>query len=278
MHHGNQLLTTVTVIALAPAAVACGEDAHAPGADDTPSVWIERTFESYPSTVALREDCASWDDCAEDLSPRSIFLDASVAYDAAGLTRSMRYDWIDQGCRPIAVGRGIRLPCCSQEAWVELVLRWSTTFTVRDPACPSPEHYLLSGDVYPPGNDRWGLSWAQGIRLESPLGPWDARSDSTWTSSAGRDERAYFDEQWHVVRVHWRHSSQFNRVGSMRLWVDGELLIAVDSLNTGDQTHVRDGTRLWGLLLGGSKDQGVNSGTESLWIGRVRVWNADPGW
>jgi hypothetical protein len=274
----SQVLTAIAVVALGPITVACGDGAQAPPTDSTPSVWIQRTFESYASTAELQGDCASWDDCAEDLSPQSIFLDVSVAYGAAGLTRSMRYDWTDQGCQPIAVGRGIRLPCCSQEAWVELVVRWSTNFSVRDPACPPPDHRLLLGQVYPPGNDPWALSGAQGIRLESPLSPWDAPSDSTWTSSAGRDERAYFDEQWHVVRVHWRHSRQYDRAGSMQLWVDGELLIAQDSMNTGDRTQVRDGTRLWGLLLGRSKDQGVNSGTESLWIGRVRVWDTDPGW
>jgi hypothetical protein len=32
------------------------------------------------------------------------------------------------------------------------------------------------------------------------------------------------------------------------------------------------------ILFGRNKDKGQNTGTESIWVGRCRVYTVDPGW
>jgi len=36
--------------------------------------------------------------------------------------------------------------------------------------------------------------------------------------------------------------------------------------------------QIYSLALGRNLDQGIPSGTMSLWWGRVRAWNQNPGW
>jgi hypothetical protein len=92
----------------------------------------------------------------------------------------------------------------------------------------------------------------------------------------------YFDEQWHVLRLHAKNSTDVNTYDArMRLWMDGVLLYDSEQLRQqygapGFSTN--DGATIRAILLGRNKDKGLNIGTESVWIGRVRAWRQDPGW
>jgi hypothetical protein len=92
----------------------------------------------------------------------------------------------------------------------------------------------------------------------------------------------YFDEEWHVLRLHAKHSSSPDAFdGRMRLWLDYNLLY--DSKQLTDQFGApgfatKAGARIRAILIGRNKDKGLDKGTESVWIGRVRAWKEDPGW
>ena len=92
----------------------------------------------------------------------------------------------------------------------------------------------------------------------------------------------YFDEQWHLLRLHAKHSTDANTYDArMRLWMDDVLLYDSEQLRQqygapGFSTN--DGARIRAILIGRNKDKGLDNGTESMWIGRVRAWRTDPGW
>lgn len=248
------------------------------------------TFEQYGSTDDLRQDCAVFQDCLEDLGlagPQGgIYLDEGVGYSAAGLTKSMRYDWVDQGCTSISRGRGVALPSDREEVWFELVVRWSTNFTSDNPDCPPADWKSYFGQVVPDGSGRFQLKWTRDVRMAAPRGDVDPTSVSVLgnavnnTSSDpvkarvrfGLNPADYFDEQWHVIRVHWKAASTAGSDdGMMELWVDGVYMGGLADFETNDVS-------LRALLLGRNKDKGVDSGVESYWLGRLRIWNQDPGW
>jgi hypothetical protein len=92
----------------------------------------------------------------------------------------------------------------------------------------------------------------------------------------------YFDGQWHVLRLHAKHSSDSKTYDArMRLWIDGVLIYDTDEMQRvagAPGFATLDNTRIRAILLGRNKDKGLDSGTESMWIGRVRAYKTDPGW
>lgn len=239
------------------------------------STFAALTFENYASTEDLRASDEDFMGGSEDLNVNKIFLDKDAGYD--GLTRSMRYDWVDQGTGSVSIGRGVMLPEPRTELWVELAIKWSSNFTTCNPADPPCDHKTFFLQVWPDLNGRWEVHFGGGgaagptawITMNGPKGDKEAAD----FGSTGRAANDYFDDQWHVVRLHVRHSTDVNsRNGLMELWVDGELLKKVTNFSTNDGTQVR------AILLGRNKDKGLDSGTESMWIGGVKAWDFDPGW
>ncbi len=234
--------------------------------------WFEQNFEVYGSTDELRGDCARWFNCSEDLGKDGIFLDGDVAYTEGGLTRSMRYEWVNQGCSSVNRGRGLQLPEPTRELWVEIVVRWSENYTAANAACPPPAHKLIFGQVEPDGNFRWALLWhATGGNqvLESPRNP----EGESIQEVTGEPSARYHDGAWHILRMQWRHSSdEATRDAVFRFWIDRQLIHTMDGFAT------KKGLATRAVLIGRNKDKGQDSGVESLWIGRIRVWNTDPGW
>ncbi len=237
------------------------------------NAWLVRTFDSYSSTQEFLSDCASWL-CNEELGTQLIFLDPSVGYEAEGLKQSMRYDFIDQGCGSVSRGRVLRLPTLAKELWIEQVMRFSRNFTSQNDACPPADWKTTLVHVNPDGNFRWDFHLSRGVFLNSPLGDNAAiGGDPLVFVFCGVSEFQYFDEQWHVVRIHFRHSTTASsRDGVMEAWIDGQYLCGRNDINT------NEGTAMDWIVLGANKDKGQNQGTESLWIGRVSVFNEDPGW
>lgn len=282
-----------------PQGSVAGDGGLIPGPVEADTSWnggIEVDLESFSSTEQLRADRSVF--AVENLGLDHVFLDSDVAFTEGGLTRSMRYDWTDQGTKAISVGRGIRLPSPVPELWVEVAIRWSPNFTSCNPAKPPCDHKTLFLQVTPDMNGRWEVHFGGGAGETGPeanvtMGAASGRveddpDDSRWYLSdlpwprpyVGANQ--YYDGQWHVIRLHAKHSTTEDTFdGRMRLWVDGQLLYDTRQL---EQTHgsprfsTRDGTAIHGILLGRNKDKGLDSGTESMWIGRVRAFKDDPGW
>lgn len=231
---------------------------------------LDQSFGGYASTAELRTDCAAFQGCVEDKNIGQVFLDQAVGVAALGLTQSMRYDFVAPGCTSQSVGRAIRLPATTTELWVELYMRWSPNFTTQnaDGCATPPAHKLFFGGVLPDLNGRWALDWGQqgslGISAEWPR---------SFDHPTGHNGSQYWDGNWHQVRLHWKFSSTSGASdGVYQLWIDDALVYDNGAVNTAG------GTSMWSLALGRNLDQGIPSGTMSLWWGRVRAWNTNPDW
>jgi hypothetical protein len=261
---------------------------------------LEVDLEAFESTEELRADRRTF--ATGNLNLDQVFLDRNVGYSQGGLTRSMRYDWVDQGPNSVSVGRGILLPHEVEELWAEVVVRFSRNYTPCNPAKPPCAHKLVFFQVVPDGNERWdvvvGGAGEGGPQVHWTIsGPhgrlqnYDTRQSWLIAHMArilppGAVElevaNDYFDEEWHVLRLHAKHSSSPDAFdGRMRLWLDYNLLY--DSKQLTDQFGApgfatKAGARIRAILIGRNKDKGLDKGTESVWIGRVRAWKEDPGW
>jgi hypothetical protein len=260
---------------------------------------LEVNLESFSSTEELRADRKIFP--TGNLNVDLVHLDKQVAFEAGGLSRSMRYDWVDQGTKTVSIGRGIELPERVRELWAEVVIRWSPNFTSCNPKEPPCDHKTMFYQVTPDGNYRWSVHVGGGageagpetnVTIFSPSGHVEGtdRNNGWGLPSVVRSHRSiemvnanqYYDGDWHVMRFHAKHSTDSKtHDGRMRLWMDGELLYDTEEMRRehgapGFATD--DDTKIRAILLGRNKDKGLDQGTESMWIGRVRAYKTDPGW
>jgi len=260
--------------------------------------WLDLNFEKYGSTEELRAAETDFLNGVEDLGIENIFLDTSLGYQGGGLSRSMRYDWVDQGASTRSIGRGVLLPEPVDEVWVELALRWSENFTTCHPENPPCDHKTFFLQVTPDLNYRWSVHFGGGageagpetnITIAAPRGKVigfpDAVAWQMYTIPYPRPytgANQYFDGAWHIVRLHVKHSTDVDTYNArIQLWVDGRLTYDTDVLQSeygAPAFSTATGTKVRAILLGRNKDKGLDSGTESMWIGRVRAWRDDPGW
>jgi len=286
---------------LGPAGAAQAGGETVPVADTTWEGVLEVDFEGFETTQQLRDDRSVF--AVENLHSDHVFLDRDVAFTEAGLTRSMRFDWVDQGPNSVSVGRGILLPHSVDEIWTEVAVRFSANYTPCNPAKPPCAHKLLFLLVRPDGNERWDVNLGGAgepgpdvhVTMSGPFGHLEARPDedrAMWGVARARGwslikydlapANRYFDEQWHVLRLHAKHSSgEWTFDARMRLWIDGELLYDSEQIRYeygAGGFSTLDGARVSAILLGRNKDKGLDKGTESVWFGRVRAWKEDPGW
>lgn len=293
------LLVALLGCQASPAEPSRNVSADGPGVSSDWVGMLEVNLESFESTEELRADRTVF--ATENLHLDHVFLDKGVSFTEAGLTRSMRYDWVDQGQKSLSIGRGIRLPEAVDELWTEVVIRWSPNFTTCHPLDPPCDHKTLFLQVAPDLNGRWSVHFGGGageagpeanITMFSPKGyqegseeqsQWSlVRASRSFPSVSMAKANPYFDGRWHILRLHAKHSSDSKTYdGRMRLWVDGVPIYDTEAMRVtagvpGFSTV--DGTKIRAILLGRNKDKGLDQGTESMWIGRVRAWRTDPGW
>ncbi|MDX1747526.1 MAG: Ig-like domain-containing protein, partial [Halobacteriales archaeon] len=254
--------------------------AEADGVADTASVTVvssDSDASAKPTVVFDPDKYTSTEELKDD--PLGVFsrteiggnysLDTEIGY--PGGSQSMKYEWVDQNCASVGIGRNIPLPDrgtqasmdeAIQEIWIEVWLKWSPNFQADvDPDCASdlPAHKLLfvsnrkTDDATPSSNGRWALTWQGGggsITIEAPrdrTGSYDALT--------GIDGTAYWDGNWHKVRLHLRQDP-----GLYWLEVDGDVLVNETSFTVDPAVN-----KMWSVLVGRNKDEGNPTGTESLW-------------
>lgn len=227
-------------------------------------------------------------------------LDTEVGY--PGGSKSMRYDFVDQGNTAISIGRNMLIPDGepTREIWVEAYVRWSANFFAETDPDHGIAHKLIFGNIQAPATDppwetsegcpvsRWSLLFPIGgsanpssarpgagtpIREASKDGDCSHRGDewpdSNQTQYASATVGDYFDGQWHQIRLHWRHDP-----GLYELWIDG-----VKVYETTVDWDVHSEAEITNLGLGRNKDMGnLDGSTESLWWGKVTIWTGSSGW
>jgi hypothetical protein len=244
--------------------------------------------DQYSSTEDLLQTASPFGgaELKEDGSQGQIHLDTEVA--PPGGSQSMRYDYIDQGVgNSLHVGRRMPLPSSAREVWIEAQVRWSTNFfAIRDfPQDGSTfAHKFLFGEAKAFATDpnwetsegwsvnRWSLLFPGGGSPNPPNGPITIQTPrhddgSSIVENQDRGVAEFYDAQWHTVRLHWRSDP-----GLYELWIDGERIVQREGFT------IHPEVVMTAILLGRNKDDGLESGTESLWWGRTSVWTEDPGW
>lgn len=239
-----------------------------------PPPWQEQTWEKYSGTEDFRSNAKS-DGLTELLGLDRIFLDFSSP--VPGLTRSLRYDWVNQGARSISIGVGVPFPSEVTEAWTEVQLRYSRNYRVCHPESLPCDHKLLFLQITPDLNGRWETK-------NGGMGEHSNPGISFGWEGVGGDIRAttqkltpLVDEEWYTYRMYTKQPSGRGAAdGAVKVWIDGVLVGEGYNFAINQQTQAN--TWVQAILVGRNKDKGQDSGTESLWVGRIRVWNSDPGW
>ncbi|MHB1297306.1 MAG: LamG domain-containing protein [Gemmatimonadaceae bacterium] len=236
---------------------------------------------SGPAPVLI-EDFSSYVDLAQFLTnPRGIYSTLSAASEGnevfgrdhfslvpglEGSPHALRFTFPDRTasasrCRDYSIGVNLRLPAPVQEVWVEVVAQYSANFTTRAPTawgCTSnPDHKFLFGRVTPSG--RFGLHAGTGGGQWTFGYPGNEDNEFGWSASP-------FDGQWHTYRLHMKAGP----VGAATFWLDGVRIRSFSDVPT-------TASSIYGLAIGRNLNQGPAT-PQSLTIGRVRVYTADPGW
>ena len=231
---------------------------------------LHEDYASYSSTSDLLADPHGYYSTAEDVDTPQIFLDKAVGFDSS--SQSMRYDFPDRTseggsgttgrCTDFTIGRNIQLPHTVAEAWVEVVARFGSNFTTAAPAawsCTSASAYKF---VLPRTNvSRFQLVvgiFASEYTFGYPGNEEPADWSMPWTP---------FDGNWHVYRMHVKCGSG---TGSATLWVDGVLVKDFQNVTT-------SASDIYGIALGRNVNQGPDH-AQSVWWGKVTVWDQDPKW
>ena len=241
-------------------------------AGGTPGVWLEEDFSSYADITGFlanpRGIYSSLSAASEgnEVFGRNQFTLENTGY--GSLTKSLRFNFPDRTgdtasrCQDYSIGVNLNLPASTSELWLEVVAQYSSNFTTRAPAawqCTSnPDHKFLFGRVTPSG--RFGL------HSGTAGGQWTFGYPGNEDNEFGFATNPY-DGQWHTYRIHMKTSAAGS--GAARFWMDGVLLKSLVNVTTSGQS-------IYGIAIGRNLNQGPGA-PQSLTIGRVRVWNTNPG-
>jgi hypothetical protein len=279
--------------------------------------WIEENFSEYTSQTDLitnprtSNGVGSWATGGyqypgyptpqggyNNTTNQRIFLDQTVGYGAGGLTQSMRYDWPSMTDRvsgvvtpefdyTIRLG-GLQFPTpigAGQDVWYEWVVMFPTTFNTNyganfsghladykfmfcEPLGGSTHRQELKSGT---GSGAANITWGTGATFSTD---WDV-STIPQDSHGFNTPASVWDGQWHVYRAHAKISTTTtSNDGLWRVWVDGVLYE--------NDSNASYGTLSWQELWAGGNNNIGPAGSAgqviSMWWGRIRVWNSDPGW
>lgn len=270
---------------------------------------FEQDFSSYNSTSHLKlsgdftgaDGDGFWND-------EYIELDLEVGY--GQLTKSMRFDFPDTTgwavggdpdgrCGGIN-GKDFEISAHQwignyDEFWCEVWIRWSANFTVDGPAEGTADHktFFLLPNTEATG--RWSFK-AGSCCADTALGslPFlsgtvpNSAGESAWFPGHGDhkwvcfgdwvdDVGRVYDGEWTGIRFH----GGANSLGPpYQIWLNNPNLTAgwespysadPETMQTSEVTGT---TEIW---MGNNMNKGCLGGM-SMWWGRIRVWDDDPGW
>ena len=227
-------------------------------------------YSTYSSSSNLLADPHGYYSTSEDVDTTQIFLDKGVGFDSS--SQSMRYDFPDRTseggsgttgrCTDFTIGRNIKFPHTVTEAWVEVVARFGSNFSTVAPSawgCTSAPAYKFTL----PRTDVSRFQLVVGIfggdyTFGYPGNEEPADWPMVWTP---------FDGNWHVYRMHVKCGSGN---AAATLWVDGVLVKDFQNVTT-------SASDIYGVALGRNVNQGPDH-LQSVWWGKVTIWDQDPQW
>lgn len=229
-----------------------------PGGGAEP-VFVE-DFSTYSSTANFLSDPRGIYQDAEDFRTDRIFLDEAVGF--GGSSKSMRYDYPSGTGTDYTVSRMLEMPTgTSQEVWVEVTIRFTPDFTIAGNGQGAGPALKLMHVEQNGVAGRFGLNFeGSSLRAEGPNDQYDPLYITTGVSVS-----TIFNGDWHTIRYHVRlGANDFHEV-----WVDG--------VHRGSKEANSAANNLWGIALARNLNM-LSDRAMSMWWGRVRIWNANPGW
>lgn len=234
--------------------------------------------EGYETTSDFHNDPA----LTEWNNPEKQFLDKTVAPPDG--TRSIRWDFVDQGVASWTVGFGFPGPITNglwiEEMWAEVWFRLSDNYTACHPDEEPCDHKFVFFQYAKDGDGRAEVHFTgggqQSTKPESELKHFAGIGfqDTKRSMMVGPSLADLKDGGWHHTRMYARVSSAPGVAdGVLRVWIDGVLRGEIT-----DAVTTKDGQTFRRLLIGRNKDKGQDVGTESVWVGRAAIWDTDPGW
>lgn len=241
-----------------------------------PRAAVRQEWERYAGTSDFRSEAAG-DGLTELLGLDGIHVDFEDP--PSELTRSLRYDYLAQGADAQHRGVGVPLPDAVPELWAEVGFRLSDNYLPCHPSSPPCDHKFVFLQFARNGDGRVAFHLTGGGQ---PLKPENELVHHV-AIGHGSTQRAGFvgpslaslkDGEWHHLRLYGRVSSAPGVPdAALRVWIDGELRGEIT-----DGVTNRPGQLIRAILVGRNKDKGRDTGTESVWVGRIRIWTSDPGW
>lgn len=245
--------------------------------------WLNEDFSTYSSTANFLSDPRSIYYTAEDSHTENIALDQAVGYGT--LTQSYRGTYPAQNLQDYTIRRALQLPGAVTEFWWELWVKFAANFTT---AAGNPPDFKGPFGVF----DRDGYyRYACHIGFQAQLYYAVEISSALLQGDPGSNfgtnpASEIWNNQWCRFRFHWAVGTTYGGacLWKMRLYnASGTLL---ESKDVTDKTlpHAAAGyndtpyPKFNRLHLWANIDPGTTSQTMSYWIGRVRAYNADPGW
>jgi hypothetical protein len=188
----------------------------------------------------------------------------------------MRYRWqrgATQLCTDFSIGPYLDMRGNMNQAWLEIVCRFSADWDTLAPGCTSSSngYKFIFGRIrppQPPSNLAQRFDTSIAVQLQRNISY--AMPGQPYVTQGNLNSLAYRDGNWHTWRFHC--IQQPYPSGRFRVWFDGIL--------KHDRAATTDGGKLWSWDLGANMNQQDANTTFELDWGIVRHWSDgnDPGW
>lgn len=298
------IVPTTTSVTL-PGVSASGNASAPTGTVDVfTSVKFEDDFSTYADSAAWRANSNGWYASTEYSGINAQHIDTSISDPEVDSGQTVRWEWpaanASNGCTDFSIGFTVRnwldgtafrnLTPGPQQAWFEMRLRFADDWDTVAPGsfgCSSnPDHKLLRILVGEDGfvpyfqikDGTFGNAWTIG----APPDPTGLEHKVVTNISSV----PYYDGEWTVVRMHAKLSTDESTPdGRVYVEVNGRRLqgsgFTGDDLTIARSDPVK-GTgstyaKLRAFFIGLNRNQRRDN-SQKIWVSRVRIYDADPGW
>lgn len=249
--------------------------------------WREEDWSFYTDETHFESDPRNWyHGLSHAVTPTGFIRFITPGY--AGLGKALQYNWKQVGgCSPgIAIRATLEFPgyaAAAAEIWIEVVARYSATFSTLasgppnfcgDPPNEGHKFLLVPGAGSGPSPNRYDFETGYAGGNKWQLG---VMGDSVFLADPGF---SVYDGQWYIYRMHHKKSSTSTALDGFGKWYvvkpDGTVVKVAERLNVA--------TGGWAGMNRLNICSTLNEGPDqahvgmTLDFGRIRLYNADPGW
>lgn len=250
--------------------------------------WFNEDFSRYADNTAFMTIASPWSSnntntftaCAPSRST-GITLDRTQGY--AGSPNSMRMsfpgmaDCLPQRCDNSGAGRDLFANNTEfrgkQHLWFEFAVKFSANWAVQPPSdwgcANAPDHKTIL--LFTTAGDRWEVkvgNWGSVVRVGDPI------NGQTLNPNVSHPHYAapYWNNEWFLIRMEILTGTD---AGRFRVWMgpnESNMTLIHSNLS------INIPTRQFGQLRMGSNRNTGSAVDTDWWVGRIRIFDQNPGW